>query len=216
MSTTDLETASDVTLVGVDAVQTHPRNARVGDVDAIAASLQRFGQMKPIVVQKSTGYVIAGNHTLLAARRLGWAQLQAVVADISDEAALAYLLADNRTSDKARYNDAALYGALESVLDLGGTGFTAEDVETLADSAGATVIDDGVGGVPQHIQSVAQEARAAARTSEPLRDIVLLMTAAEAATFGANISKLQKALGLTTVKDTVNRVVGDAAAALGY
>ena len=49
----------------------HPRNARQGDVGAISESLRRFGQVLPIVVQDATGYVVAGNHLLAAAKALG-------------------------------------------------------------------------------------------------------------------------------------------------
>ena len=51
-------------VVPIDCVELHPRNPRRGDVAAVAASLARFRQVKPIVVQRSTGYVIAGNHVL--------------------------------------------------------------------------------------------------------------------------------------------------------
>ena len=37
--------------VPISSVELHPRNPRVGDVEAVAASLRRFGQQKPIVVQ---------------------------------------------------------------------------------------------------------------------------------------------------------------------
>ena len=73
-------------------------NPRVGDVHAVSKSLKRFGQRKPIVVD-ADGVVIAGNHTLQAAQRLGWTHVAAVT--VSDDAttAKAYALADNRTAN---------------------------------------------------------------------------------------------------------------------
>lgn len=59
-------------LVGVDTLLVHPENPNVGDIDGIAASLERFGQDRAILVQASTGHIVAGNHTYLAACRLGW------------------------------------------------------------------------------------------------------------------------------------------------
>ena len=47
-------------VVPIESVTLHPNNARRGNVDAVAASLARFGQQKPIVVQASTRYVVAG------------------------------------------------------------------------------------------------------------------------------------------------------------
>lgn len=47
------------------------------NLDAIKASLTRFGQQKPIVIDKS-GVVRAGNGTLAAAKALGWAEIDCV------------------------------------------------------------------------------------------------------------------------------------------
>ena len=74
-------------------------NARRGDVDAIMASYSKFGQVKPIVaVTGDNGEltVIAGNHQLEAAKRLGWQQIAVSVVDMSTTDALAFALADNR------------------------------------------------------------------------------------------------------------------------
>ena len=49
--------------------EVHPRkgNPRRGDIDVIAESLERNGQFRPIVVNKATGEILAGNHTYAAA-----------------------------------------------------------------------------------------------------------------------------------------------------
>ena len=73
-------------VVPIDSVELHPRNPRRGDVAAVAASLARFRQVKPIVVQRSSGYVIAGNHVLRAALSLGWTEIAANVEDLDDAA----------------------------------------------------------------------------------------------------------------------------------
>ena len=76
-------------VVPIDSVELHPRNPRLGAVAAVAASLARFRQVKPIVVQRSTGYVIAGNHVLRAALSLGWTEIAANVEDLDDADAMA-------------------------------------------------------------------------------------------------------------------------------
>ena len=48
-------------VVPMASIELHPRNPRVGDVEAIAASLGRFGQVRPVLVQASTRFVVAGN-----------------------------------------------------------------------------------------------------------------------------------------------------------
>lgn len=120
-------------LVPVGDLTTHPQNPRRGNIDRIADSLSRFGQMRPIPYQESTGYIVAGNHTFRAAvETLGWTHVAAVPAELEDGEALAYVIADNRTADLGEYDDAALAAALNSLMDGGkiaGTGFTAEEIE---------------------------------------------------------------------------------------
>ena len=57
--------------VPLEKLSPYPYNARRGNVEVIRESLRVNGQYKPIVVQKSTGHVLAGNHTLEAARAEG-------------------------------------------------------------------------------------------------------------------------------------------------
>lgn len=86
-------------------------NPRTGNVPALAKSLERFGQLKPIVFQtrKKKRTVIAGNHTLQAAMSLGWEEIAAIDADtLSEEEANAFALADNRISDLGTFDDAEL------------------------------------------------------------------------------------------------------------
>ncbi len=126
-------------LVPIGSVELHPRNPRRGDVDAVAASLQRFGQQKPVVVQASTGHVVAGNHLLRAARQLGWAEVAASVVELDDASAVAYMLADNRTADLGGYDDALLAAILAEQRaedNLAATGYDADAVAALLAAAG--------------------------------------------------------------------------------
>lgn len=90
-------------------------NPRRGDVEAVTRSLATFGQRKPIVAKRSDRTVIAGNHTLTAARQLGWATVAVVWVDDDEATAKAFALADNRTSDLGGYDDEALRAMLEQV-----------------------------------------------------------------------------------------------------
>lgn len=100
----------------IDGLRLLDGNPRRGDVDAVASSLREFGQRKPIVA-KSDGEVIAGNHTLLAARQLGWDQIAVVRVDDDEIRARAFALADNRTSDLGDYDDALLAQMVREVLE---------------------------------------------------------------------------------------------------
>jgi DNA modification methylase len=126
-------------LVPIDSIETHPRNPRSGDIAAIAESLRRFGQQKPVVVQESTGWVVAGNHVLLAARSLDWTEIAANVVELDDAMATAFMLADNRTADLGGYNDALLAAILAEQAAAGNleaTGYNVDDVAALVAAAG--------------------------------------------------------------------------------
>ena len=94
------------------------KNPRSGNVDAIVASYSEFGQMRPIVAKKNddgTFTVIAGNHQLQAAKKLGWTSLAVVVMDESDEKAIAFALADNRTSELGATDQSIILELLDQV-----------------------------------------------------------------------------------------------------
>jgi ParB-like chromosome segregation protein Spo0J len=115
----------------ISSLTAYPTNPRRGDIDAIAASLQAHGQYRPIVVQDSTKFVLAGNHTLKAAKKLGWKKIKAVLVDVNEDTAKKIVLADNRLTDIATYNEPLLKSLLEALPELEGTGFTQSEVETL-------------------------------------------------------------------------------------
>lgn len=209
-----------IELIGIDTVEQHPKNPRVHDLDAIAGSLERFGQTKPIIVQKSTGFVVAGNGTRLAAKeKLGWDEINAVLLDMDDETAEAYLAADNRTSDRAKYDSERLLGLLEGIDDLDGTGFDLDYVEDLADATGANAVDgtdtgDIVKQAPPESGLKKAPAAAEKTKAEPMRDVVMLMTVSRAQAFGEKVAALQKAWGTPSVVDTVERAITGAVEAL--
>jgi len=67
----------------------------LGDINALAESLKRFGQINPIVITKNNA-LVAGERRLEAARLLGWRTINAVIADIPDEVTkLEYELEEN-------------------------------------------------------------------------------------------------------------------------
>lgn len=93
-------------------------NPRKGNVDAIAASYMEFGQVKPIVAKKNkdgSGTVIAGNHQLMAAIKLGWDKIAVVFLDSDDKQAIAFALADNRTMELGYTDDDLLHKMLTEV-----------------------------------------------------------------------------------------------------
>lgn len=102
-----------VVVVPLGALHLDPQNARKGNVQAIAESLKEFGQHRAIIAQKSTGRIISGNHTFLAAQALGWTHVNVFWVDDDDETALRRGLADNAVGDQAKWDDDALRELLE-------------------------------------------------------------------------------------------------------
>lgn len=105
--------------IEVDKFDHLPNNPRRGNVAAIAAALEEFGQVKPIVVrQKDDRYeILAGNHTLDAAITLGWEHIAAIVLDVDAERGLAYAVTDNRTVELGYTDEELLYDALGAIID---------------------------------------------------------------------------------------------------
>ena len=56
--------------VQIQDIKPYPVNPREGDIGAIVESLQAHGQYRPIVANKQTGHILAGNHTYGAAKQL--------------------------------------------------------------------------------------------------------------------------------------------------
>lgn len=101
--------------VPIDSLKGLPGNPRRGDIDAVARSLDRFGQRKPIVVRNNDKTIIAGNHTWQAAKQLGWTEIAVAYVADDDVTASAYALADNRTAELGSYDEVALKDLIEKV-----------------------------------------------------------------------------------------------------
>ncbi len=128
----------------VDELQLFHRNPRRGDVRAIAASLDRHGQYRPLVVNVGSitgrpNEILAGNHTYLAACSLGWPAVQATTVDVDDETAHRIVLADNRLADLGAYDEADLVAAMAAAGDLEGTGYSGSDLDELLASMSTPV-----------------------------------------------------------------------------
>ena len=112
----------------------HPSNPRQGDVGAIIQSIEANGWYGTLVAQISTGHVLAGNHRLQAAIHCGLDRVPVHWVDVDDDTAHRILLADNRTTDLATYDEHALADLLVEMGktgNLGGTGYDGDDLDDL-------------------------------------------------------------------------------------
>src|ERR1035438_6671681 len=114
------------------------RNARTHSdeqVAQIAASIAEFGWTNPILAG-ADGIVIAGHARLLAARKLGLAEVPVIVLDhLTPAQRRALVLADNRLAMNAGWDEEMLRVELASLkeenFDLDIVGFTDEEIEDL-------------------------------------------------------------------------------------
>jgi len=141
----------------VKALKADPSNVRLHDsrnVEAVKASLQQFGQQKPIVIGKN-GTVVAGNATLEAARQLGWSKIAVVRSELEGRNATAYAIADNRTAELAEWSDdlSEVLASLQAddSIDHLTTGFTDAEIDELVAEATepVEVVEDDVPEAPE-------------------------------------------------------------------
>lgn len=137
--------AGGLALIPIERLSFDPANARrhpEKNHEATRASLRRFGQRTPIVVQKQGMIVRAGNDRLRVFQEEGWSHVAALVVDENSVDATAYAIADNRTGELAEWDDDTLAKQLRALIDDGvdPIGFDDDDlgelIETLGDAAG--------------------------------------------------------------------------------
>jgi ParB-like chromosome segregation protein Spo0J len=120
----------------IDDVQPAPYNYNNGDVEAITESIVDNGMYGAVLVQRSTGYIVRGNHTWLACKELGSEVVPVLVVDVDDIRAKKMMVADNQTAHLAKPDTGLLLELLHEVEKfdpngLTGSGFTKTDVDTL-------------------------------------------------------------------------------------
>lgn len=124
-----------------------PNNVRIHtkrNLDALKKSLQEFGQVKNIIVQKSTNYIVAGNGLYQAAKALGWDEITCNVIDIDDEKAKALCILDNRSGDLSQMDEKNLLDMLKDfdadMLDL--TGYNDKELDKMLQFQEGTLFEN--------------------------------------------------------------------------
>lgn len=132
----------EISRVPIASLILDPSNARKHNpknIDAIKASLTKFGQVEPLVINKRTGIVIGGNGRVEAMKALGWSEASVVHVDLDNTQAAALGVALNRTSELAEWDKdilgSLLHGLQEDGLDLAEIGFDLGDIEDLTPKA---------------------------------------------------------------------------------
>lgn len=110
-SPSDSVIGMEIRTVDISDLSEDPKNARVHgkkNLKSIKDSLDRFGQVEPLVVQKGTNRVIGGNGRLAVLKAEGAKTVDVHEVDVDDKEAAALGLALNRTGDLADWDDEKL------------------------------------------------------------------------------------------------------------
>ena len=124
-----------IVYMDVNSIVPYENNPRFNDdaVDKVAASIREFGWQQPIVVDRNN-VIIVGHTRLKAAQQLGMEQVPVMIADLSEEKAKAYRLADDKTNEFAQWDFDLLSRELSGLeIDMEEFGFDIENIEAGSD-----------------------------------------------------------------------------------
>jgi hypothetical protein len=193
--------------IDIDSIKEHPENPRRGDDRAVGESIDRNGFFGGILIQKSTGYVIAGNTRYRVLSNEGVASIPGFWVDCDDETATRIMLADNRTSDLAFYDDEALFALLKGLVDsegLDGTGYDRAAYELLLQSVESDTI---VGGIRQ---GVLPDERIDSYNQLDIRSLILPYEFSRYEPVANGLATVRNAWGMDNNADVVERLVFEA------
>ena len=137
-------------MVEIEKVIPNPRNPNKHSEKQIALLskiIAAQGWRAPITVSTRSGFIVRGHGRLLAARKLGLAEVPVDYQAYETEAAeWADLIADNRLSELSETDELLLKDLLQelgtSELDLELTAYTADEIDQMLDSAKEVQEDD--------------------------------------------------------------------------
>jgi DNA modification methylase len=149
--------ADRIELWPIDRLRPYERNPRThseGQVDQLAASMVEFGWTNPVLVDEQGG-ILAGHGRLLAARKLGLAEVPVIRFEhLSEAQKRAYLITDNQLALQAGWSEELLAEELawlrDERFDLNLIGFDATELERLlAIADGEAASDEAENEVPE-------------------------------------------------------------------
>ena len=129
----------------LDALIPYARNSRTHSdeqVAQVAASIREFGFTNPVLIDADGG-IIAGHGRVMAARKLGLADVPCIrLAHLTDAQKRAYIIADNKLALNAGWDDKMLALEFQDLqgmgFDLELTGFGMDDIDELLAELDAT------------------------------------------------------------------------------
>lgn len=132
----------------IDEIKPYERNPRRNDdaVAYVANSIKQFGFKVPIIIDKD-GVIVAGHTRWKAAKQLGMEEVPCILADdLTPEQVKAFRIAENKTGDKAEWDNALLGEELKDILDdfdMTDFGFGDFEITMLTEDFDPEPYDDG-------------------------------------------------------------------------
>ena len=133
----------------VDDLIPYARNAKIHDesnINLIAGSIKSFGFNNPVLLDGENG-IIAGHGRVLASKKLGINQIPTIeLQGLSDAEKRAYIIADNRLTEKSEWDKEILSLELQDLnelgIDLNTIGFSDEDLNDIVQEETPEVVED--------------------------------------------------------------------------
>ena len=133
----------------VDDLIPYARNAKIHDennINLIAGSIKSFGFNNPVLLDGENG-IIAGHGRVLASKKLGIKQIPTIeLQGLSDAEKRAYIIADNRLTEKSEWDKEILSLELQDLnelgIDLNIIGFNDEDLNSIIQEETPEVVED--------------------------------------------------------------------------
>ena len=125
-------------------IRPYEKNPRRNDdaVDSVANSIREFGWQQPIVVDRD-GVIIVGHTRYKAAKKLKLKTVPVVVADLTEEQARAYRIADNSTNGLATWDFDLLIPEIKGLdYDFADFGLDLTDTEARDDLDPDDIVED--------------------------------------------------------------------------
>ena len=194
----------DIQEIEIDKIIPYINNPRKNlNVDKVASSIKEFGFQQPIVVDK-TNTIVVGHTRYEAAKKLGITKVPVQIADLSENQAKAYRIADNRLNQDASWDTKLLNIEFNDLLskdyNLDSLGFTTDELDTLFLKSS----EDADIGLNENIE---EDLDLTQETLSDVKMIQLFFNADNESKFREAINKISKENNIDNFSDAVLRCV---------
>lgn len=138
--------------INISELKPYENNARLhpqDQIDKIANSIREFGFITPVIIDENN-MILVGHGRIEGAKKAGLEKVPyRRITNLTDEQKKAYILADNKLSDIAEWDEELLQMELESIsLDMTDFGFDDFNID-IDEDAEEEIVEDEVPELPE-------------------------------------------------------------------